>query len=58
MAWAHETQGVSQFVVAISPENVASLRLAAGLGFVKVGTHVDEVDGIEDVFSLRLGEGS
>lgn len=54
MDWAHRDHGVVSFVVSISPENVPSLALARKLGFVKVGAHIDEVDGPEDVFLLRL----
>lgn len=28
---------------------------AAGLGFVRIGSHIDEVDGLEDILGLRLG---
>lgn len=49
MHWARGGHGVSSFVMTISPDNVASKALAAGLGFVKVGSHVDEVDGCEDI---------
>ena len=54
MQWAQETHGVHSFVVTISPNNVASLALAVGLGFVRVGEHEDEVDGREDVFVLNV----
>ncbi len=50
MQWAQETHGVHSFVVTISPNNLASVALAAGLGFVRVGEHEDEVDGREDVY--------
>lgn len=56
MSWALG-QGASHFIVSISPDNGASLSLAHGLGFRKVGSHVDEVDGPEDVMELKvLGE--
>lgn len=50
MDWVHQTASVSQFVVSISPENVPSQRMAARFGFRKVGTHIDEEDGPEDIF--------
>jgi [ribosomal protein S5]-alanine N-acetyltransferase len=53
MKWAHEDQHVAEFVVSIAPDNIPSRRLAEGLGFVQVGSHMDEVDGPEDVFRLR-----
>jgi hypothetical protein len=29
------------------------LALAASLGFVRVGSHIDEVDGVEDIFECE-----
>lgn len=51
MHWAAETQAQRKFVLSISPRNTASLALAAKLGFHRVGSLLDEVDGVEDVFS-------
>jgi [ribosomal protein S5]-alanine N-acetyltransferase len=56
MQWAHERQGVTAFVLTIDPSNVASQALAAHLGFVRVGAHLDEVDGIEDVLVLNIAD--
>jgi len=53
MRWAREERGVASFVVSVRPDNVASQALVAKLGFVKVGSHVDEIDGIEDVLVLE-----
>lgn len=53
MQWAREVHGVSGFVVTISPQNTASQALAARLGFVRVGSHVDEIDGVEDILVRR-----
>jgi [ribosomal protein S5]-alanine N-acetyltransferase len=53
MAWAGATFGVSHFVASIAPGNLASLRLAARLGFVEVGEQIDEIDGLEHVY-LRV----
>lgn len=47
--WAAEEHGVRHFVVSISHANVASATLAARLGFMKVGEHMDAVDGLEEV---------
>jgi len=58
MRWARETHGVSRFVLSISPDNVASHALAAGLGFVIIGAHIDEMDGPEDVLELDGSEHS
>jgi RimJ/RimL family protein N-acetyltransferase len=57
MKWAHEEHDVAEFVVSIAPDNLPSRRLAEGLGFVRVGSHIDEVDGPEDVFRLRYPPG-
>ncbi len=54
MQWAHDLHGVTGFVVTISPSNVASHALVADLGFVRVGSHMDEVDGVEDVLVLNV----
>jgi [ribosomal protein S5]-alanine N-acetyltransferase len=56
MRWAREDHGVGSFVVTIGPRNHASVSLAAALGFVRVGSHVDDVDGPEDVFVLDAAQ--
>jgi len=50
MDWAQETFGIGRFVVSVSPGNRASLALAAHFGFVQIGQHVDEIDGIENIY--------
>lgn len=52
LAWARAQQGVVRFVVSVSPGNAASNALAASLGFVQVGSHMDEIDGPEDILLL------
>jgi RimJ/RimL family protein N-acetyltransferase len=52
--WASE-RGADGFVFSISPGNAASLKLVARLGAVKVGSHIDEEDGPEDVYLLKSG---
>lgn len=52
MDWAHAMHRVNHFVVAVSPTNLPSLRLAAKLGFARVGEQVDEEDGLELIFLL------
>lgn len=56
MHWAHQVHGVTRFVMTIRPDNVASQALAAGLGFVRIGSHLDEVDGLEDILEHRLAK--
>ena len=53
MTWAQQ-QGVTRFILSISPQNQPSLRIAAHFGFVKIGSHMDEEDGLEDIYERRL----
>lgn len=55
MSWAQATHGIDTFVVSVSPENEPSLLMAATLGFRRIGTQMDDVDGEEWVFELKLG---
>lgn len=52
MRWATREHGVTSFVVSVSPLNAASLALVAKLGFRRIGSHVDDEDGPEDIFAL------
>jgi RimJ/RimL family protein N-acetyltransferase len=55
IGWARASHGLQRFVVSIRPDNEPSLRLARKLGFTHhIGSHVDEVDGPEDVYELRF----
>lgn len=56
IGWAYRQHGVSSFVVSVSPQNIASLALTAKLGFRRIGSHVDEEDGPEDIFELVVDE--
>lgn len=49
MRWASDVHRVKRFVLTISPDNLPSLGLAAKLGFRKIGSHIDERDGPEDI---------
>lgn len=51
MDWAARTHGVRRFVVSISPENAPSLAMARKLGFARIGSHIDEIDGYEDILA-------
>ncbi len=51
MDWAACAHGVSRFVVSISPENAPSVAMARKLGFAKIGSHIDEADGYEDILA-------
>lgn len=55
MDWAGNRHGVRRFRLSISPDNDASLALAAKLGFERTGEQQDPEDGLEYVFELSLG---
>ncbi len=52
MDWAAQNFGVRRFVVSIGPANAASVAMAAKLGFARIGGHIDDVDGYEDILAL------
>ena len=51
MDWAGRTHGISRFVVSISPDNAPSVAMARKLGFARIGSHIDEQDGYEDILA-------
>ena len=51
--WAHREHGIDRFVASISPENAPSIALARRLKFRRVSSHIDPVDGPENIFELR-----
>ncbi len=51
--WA-ALQGLEALVLSVSPENTASLRLAAKLNAEKIGSKVDEINGPEDIYFARI----
>lgn len=53
MHHAQVAHDVHRFVASIGPDNTPSLRLAATLGFTRVGEQIDPIDGLEHVF-LRV----
>lgn len=53
MSWAQQ-QGVTRFILTISPHNQPSLRIADHFGFVKIGSHIDEEDGLEDIYERSV----
>jgi [ribosomal protein S5]-alanine N-acetyltransferase len=54
MQWASATHGVKRFVLTIAPDNEPSQVLAKGLGFRRIGSYMDVVDGLEDVLALDI----
>lgn len=51
MGWATRMHGVRRFVVSISPQNAPSVAMAHKLGFARIGSHIDEADGYEDILA-------
>ena len=54
LGWARE-QGAVRCLASTSPDNAASQAVIARLGFVRTGEQMDEVDGLEWLFTLELG---
>ena len=50
MDWATAVHDITQFILTIAPDNIPSQRIAQRFGFVKVGEHIDEEDGLEEIF--------
>jgi [ribosomal protein S5]-alanine N-acetyltransferase len=48
---------VSRVRASIAPDNTPSLRIAERLGFVRIGSQIDEIDGLELVFERRIDTG-
>jgi len=53
--WAQRDPAVRRFRASVSPDNVPSRGLVAGLGLVEVGSQWDEEDGEETVFECAAG---
>ena len=51
IAWG-QANGARTVLASTSPTNLASQGVLAGLGFVRTGEQIDEVDGLEWVFTL------
>ncbi|MDA0364569.1 MAG: GNAT family N-acetyltransferase [Chloroflexi bacterium] len=54
MDWAWVSHGVDRFIASVSPDNAPSLRVITKLGFVRIGSQIDDVDGPEDVYERRV----
>jgi RimJ/RimL family protein N-acetyltransferase len=52
MAWARK-QGVEDFFLTISPQNIPSIRLAEAMQYRKIGELIDEIDGIEYLYTSK-----
>lgn len=55
-AWAVDQPGVARLRYTVSPDNAASQAIIRKLGFAHVGTQMDEVDGLEDVFEMTASD--
>ena len=53
LRWGAEN-GAARCLASIRPDNTPSLRLTEQLGFVRTGEQVDEIDGLEWIFTLEL----
>jgi len=51
MAWATHIHDVRRFVVSVSPDNAPSVAMARKLGFSRIGSHIDDADGYEDILA-------
>jgi ribosomal-protein-alanine N-acetyltransferase len=49
IAWI-AAQGIPSVVLSVAPDNPPSLAITERLGFTWVGTRIDEIDGLEEVF--------
>ena len=52
MDWAARSHGIARFIASISPENTPSVAMARKLGFTRIGGHIDDTDGYEDILLL------
>jgi [ribosomal protein S5]-alanine N-acetyltransferase len=57
IAWCAERDDVLSMRASIGPDNAASLAMVQRRGFRRVGEQVDEEDGLEWIFRLRLTDG-
>lgn len=51
MDWASRAHGIRRFIISISPDNAPSVAMARKLGFTRIGSHIDEEDGYEDILA-------
>jgi len=51
MEWATKAHGINRFVISISPDNAPSVAMARKLGFARIGSHIDDQDGYEDILA-------
>lgn len=54
MRWGAE-HGARSCIASVRPDNAPSLAIIDKLGFVRTGEQIDEIDGLEWIFTLDLG---
>jgi [ribosomal protein S5]-alanine N-acetyltransferase len=54
--WAAARHPLDSFIASVSPTNLPSTALVKKLGFTKIGEQIDEVDGLEFVYSLAAAK--
>lgn len=54
MKWANTEANVNTFILTISPENIASIKLAKSMRFYIIGERTDETDGLEYIMRGEL----
>ena len=50
MEWAQLTAQIGVFILSISPTNLPSTKMALSMGFEKFSSHIDPLDGPEDIY--------
>ena len=54
--WAIKRHPFDNFIASVSPTNLPSTALVKKLGFEKISEQIDDVDGLEFVYSLAVGK--
>jgi RimJ/RimL family protein N-acetyltransferase len=54
--WAQRDPAVLRFRATVSPQNLPSRRLVAGLGFIEIGSQWDQEDGEETIFECNAAQ--
>jgi RimJ/RimL family protein N-acetyltransferase len=54
MRWAYDLHSQRCFFLSVGPQNLASTAMAASLGFIKCGSHIDDEDGLEIEYLRRI----
>lgn len=55
MRWAMHVYHIRLFVLSIAPNNEPSQRIARHFHFVRTGSHVDDLEGLEDIYVRSVG---